>query len=75
MSEETLVLIKKLETDEDRHSVLRLHIALNYLGKKCELCNFLFESVDEFLERNPVGCGKDNIACKKCFEDKYGKRK
>ncbi len=54
-----------------------MHIAMNYLDKKCVVCGVKYWSVDLFLEKNPICVGTNplRIACKKCFEDNKDKLK
>lgn len=51
-----------------------LNIALSqYLGKKCDLCNKLYNNINEIIISDPIYIGKDNnqnmkLACKSCYD-------
>ena len=54
-------------TDENRSDLLELAIS-QYIGYKCQYCEYVFSSVKDIYDRDVVYMGDDKYACRGCYQ-------
>jgi hypothetical protein len=56
-------------TKENRPALLRVAIQM-YIGVKCKFCSYVFNSVEDIIERDVVKAGDDEYACHSCWQSR-----